>query len=180
MGKYFIKDGYKENLNNLYYDDAPADDVIWQPDVYRYVVDYARRCGIKNIVDIGSGNGDKLIDYRDEFNITFIDFGANLDIIKGRFQSSKGAHTYIDQNFEENFPNIETRTIKNAVVICSDVIEHIRDMANLGDALARYSQLARLLVVSTPERLRHYGFDQNGIPSNPCHVREWRLHELAA
>lgn len=180
MGKYFIKDDYTENLNNAYYDDAPADGAIWQPDVYRYAVDYAKRHGIKNIVDIGSGNGDKLFDHKDEFNITFIDFGANLDIIKSRFKNSSGKHSYIDQDFEESFPALPSKAIKDAVVICSDVIEHIRDMNNLCQALVAYSKEARLLVISTPERYRLYGFDQSGIPANPCHVREWRLHELEA
>lgn len=180
MSQYFIKDDYTENLNNLYYDDAPADDVIWQPDVYRYAVEYAKRRGIKNIVDIGSGNGDKLLDYKDEFSITFIDFGANLEIIKSKFKASKGKHSYINQDFEESFPELPTKIIKDAVVICSDVVEHIRNMDNLCKALVAYSKTARLLMVSTPERYRLYGFDQSGIPTNPCHVREWRMHELGA
>jgi SAM-dependent methyltransferase len=180
MGKYFIKDNYVENLNNLYYDDAPADGVIWQPDVYRYAIDYAKKHGIKNIVDIGSGNGDKLFDHKDEFDITFIDFGANLNIIKDRFKASVRKHSYVDQNFEESFPDLPAKIIKDSVVICSDVIEHIRDMNNLCEALVAYSKAARLLIVSTPERYRLYGFDQSGIPTNPCHVREWRLHELEA
>lgn len=180
MGKYYVKDGYKENLKNLYYDDAPADGVIWQPDVYRYAVEYAKRHNIKNIVDIGSGNGDKMFDHKDEFDITFIDFGANLDIIKKRFKASGRTHSYIDQDFEKSFPDLPAKVIKDAVVICSDVVEHIRDMTNLGNALVAYSKVARLLLISTPERYRLYGFDQNGIPANPCHVREWRMHELAA
>lgn len=180
MAKYFIKDNYKENLNNLYYNDAPADGVVWQPDVYRYAVAYAKRQGIKNIIDIGSGNGDKLLEYKDQFDITFIDFGANLDIIKSKFQSSSGKHSYIDQDFEESFPKLPTKIIKEAVVVCSDVIEHIRDMTSLGIALVTYSKQSRMLIISTPERRRLYGFDQNGIPTNPCHVREWRMHELSA
>ncbi len=178
MSQYFIKDNYTENLNNLYYDDAPADGAVWQPDVYRYAAAYAKSHGIKNIIDIGSGNGDKLLAHRDELNITFIDFGTNLDTIKEKFRSSKAKHTYIDQNFEESFPELPAKVIKDAVVICSDVVEHIRDMDNLGKALTMYSNAARLLIISTPERYRLYGFDQSGIPANSCHVREWRMHEL--
>lgn len=180
MGKYFIKDGYKENLDNLYYDDNPSDNITWQPDVYRYAIAYAKKHKIKNIIDIGSGNGDKLYDYRDEFNITFIDFGANLDIIKEKFSSSKGDHAYIDQDFEQSFPDLPMKTIKNSIIICSDVIEHIRDMKNLCTALVNYSKVTRMLVVSTPDRDRLYGYDHDGIPNNLCHVREWKLQELDA
>lgn len=178
MGKYFVKDSYKENVENQYYDDTLSDNVIWQPDVYRYAIEYAKKHGINNIIDIGSGNGDKLYDYRDDFNITFIDFGANLDIIKGKFNGSNGDHSYINQDFEDSFPALPKKIIKNSVVICSDVIEHIRDMDNLGDALASYSKITRLLIVSTPDRERLYGYDHDGKPTNPFHVREWKISEL--
>jgi len=178
MSAYFIKNNYKENLKNLYYDDNPSDNVIWQPDVYRFAIEYAKKHKIKNIIDIGSGNGDKLLDYKDKFNITFIDYGANLEIIKQKFNNSKKRHLYLEQNFEESFPELPLKKIKDSVVICSDVIEHIRDMNNLCEALIKYSKLTRMLAVSTPDRERLYGFDHDGVPTNKCHVREWRIDEL--
>lgn len=178
MNKYFIKKGYRENLANLYYSDNPTDNVIWQPDVYEYALKYAKKHNIKNIIDIGSGNGDKLYEHRDNFDITFIDFGSNLDTIKNKFKNSSRRHAYIEQDFEKSFPSIPVKTIKNSIIICSDVIEHIRNMDYLTTALVKYSKLTRLLVISTPDRERLYGFNQNGIPTNLCHVREWRLEEL--
>lgn len=178
MKTYFVKDSYNANLQNAYYDDAPDDGIIWQPDVYRHAVEYAKTHNIKHIVDIGSGNGEKLEAYKNDFNITFIDFGANLDTIHDKFKDSNKAHSYIDQNFEDSFPALDSKVIKNAVVICSDVIEHIRIMENLTKALVEYSKTARLLLISTPDREKMYGYDQDGQPLNPCHVREWRLEEL--
>jgi 2-polyprenyl-3-methyl-5-hydroxy-6-metoxy-1,4-benzoquinol methylase len=178
MNKYFIKDGYRENLDNSYYSDNLSDNIIWQPDVYSYAIEYAKKHNIKNIIDIGSGNGDKLYKHRNAFDITFIDFGSNLETIKNKFKNSSRRHTYIEQDFEKSFPNISVKTIKNSIIICSDVIEHIRNMDHLCAALANYSKATRLLVVSTPDRERLYGFNQNGIPANLCHVREWRLDEL--
>jgi hypothetical protein len=116
--------------------------------------------------------------YKDRFDITFIDFGTNLEIIRKKFKNSAGKHVYIDQNFEQAFPKLDNKTLSNAIVICSDVVEHIRKMEHLLDALVELSKKSRLLLVSTPERERLYGYDQSGAPENKCHVREWKLEEL--
>lgn len=178
MTNYGIRSGYTANLQNLYYNDEPDNGIIWQPDVYEYAIAFAREHKIPNIIDIGSGNGEKLERYKDEFTITFIDFGANLDTIRSKFKASRKKHRYVDQNFEKDFPKLEASLVQSAVVICSDVIEHIRDFACLTTALVDYSTQAKLLLISTPERYRMYGFDQSGPPLNKCHVREWRLEEL--
>ena len=174
-----IKKNYKPNFENSYYDDAPEDGMTWQPDVYEYAVAYAKQNNVQSIIDIGSGNGEKLIAYKDDFNITFIDFGLNLEGIKQKFKKSTKAHIYIDQNFEESFPGIKPSIVKNSIVICSDVIEHVRELKYLVNALVVFSKSAKLVMISTPERIRTYGFDQNGIPNNACHVREWSLNEMA-
>lgn len=180
MSGYNIKKDYKANLQNDYYSDVNEEDVIWQPDVYGYAIEFARNNGIKNIIDIGSGNGEKLEAFKDEFAITFVDFGSNLDVVKKLFKKSKKKHTFVEQNFEEKFPALPEKIIKDSVVICSDVIEHIRDFTYLLDALVRYSRMTNLLIVSTPERERTYGYDQDGEPLNRCHVREWNKDELKA
>jgi hypothetical protein len=178
MNKYYIREGYEENLNNNYYDDSPEKGVIWQPDVYEYAVQYAKLHKIINIIDIGSGNGEKLLKYKDDFKITFIDFGSNLEVIKKKFNGSLQKHTYINQNFEEAFPKLSAELLIDSIVICSDVIEHIRNLDNLLKGLVELSKKTNLLMISTPERQRLYGYDHSGIPNNKCHVREWKIEEL--
>lgn len=175
---YGIRKDYESNLNNDYYSDEPETGVTWQPDVYDRAIKYAKSNNIQNIIDIGSGNGEKLVKFKNDFNITFIDFGPNLDTIKSKFNKSSKEHFYIDQDFEEAFPELEQAVIEDSVIICSDVVEHIRKLDNLADALVEYSQKCRLMFISTPERQLLYGYDRLKNPANKCHVREWKLEEL--
>lgn len=175
LTNYGIKHGYVPRLNNAYYDDFTGT-TIWQPDVYTALIKLARRRGIKTIIDIGSGNGEKLVPYKDEFKFIFVDFGTNLDVIKKNI-GVKG-NEFIDQDFEKGFPVFPKKVLQDAMVICSDVIEHMRDPEILAGALATFSHTAPFVLISTPDRPRTRGINHFGPPNNHTHVREWAVEEL--
>src|SRR6185436_4693782 len=62
----------------------------------------------------------------------------------------------------------------------SDVLEHLCNPHHLILNLVMMLTCAPLLVLSTPDRLRTYGYDHSGEPSNKHHTREWTLDELTA
>lgn len=175
MSDYAIKKGYKARLKNEYYDDFTGD-TVWQPDVYTAAIELARKSGSKTIIDIGSGNGLKLIPYKKEFNFIFVDFGPNLKVIEKNV--GKKGNQFIDQDFEKGFPVFKKDLLKESVVICSDVIEHMRNPDILTESLVKLSMDAPFIVVSTPDRLRTRGVEHFGPPQNQTHVREWSMEEL--
>lgn len=175
VDNYGIKAGYSSRLDNAYYDDFTGD-TVWQPDVYTALISLARRAGISTIIDIGSGNGEKLIDYKDEFKFIFVDFGPNLDVIKKNI--GEEGNQYIDQDFEKGFPKFSKKVLSSSMVICSDVIEHMRNPQILAAALADFSKDAPFVLVSTPDRPRTRGIQHFGPPDNHTHVREWAAEEL--
>ena len=68
--------------------------------------------------------------------------------------------------------------LEQAVIICSDLIEHLRDPTSLVSLLKEWLRFARLGIISTPERDVRWGVKHNGPPPNLHHIREWNAEEL--
>jgi len=168
--KYFIKDNYVENLSPDYYQDIPAG-IEYQHYVYQLAAYLAAKGNKKYIIDLGSGNGEKLIKYFSEFDIITVDFGSNSSFVSNKFQ-------HISFNFNDGLPDIDIEILANSVVIASDVIEHIIEPQNFIDGLQKWSKIVPYLIISTPERNIVRGFSDYGPPSNLAHVREWSIQEF--
>jgi hypothetical protein len=68
-----------------------------------------------------------------------------------------------------------------AIIICADVIEHLRRPEHLLERLqAALDDGAHLVLLSTPERDLWWGFAHRGPPPNEGHVREWNSAEFNA
>ncbi|MFX8441102.1 hypothetical protein ABTL81_19185, partial [Acinetobacter baumannii] len=69
---------------------APHNNVVWQPDVYAEARVVADQCGIRRIVDVGCGNGEKLIHFfpSEQFQTTGLDFHGSLALASGTFPSA--------------------------------------------------------------------------------------------
>lgn len=170
MNNYFIKECYKSNLNPDYYQDVPQN-IEYQHHVYQLASYLAKRSGAKYVIDLGSGNGNKLVKYFGDFNIITVDFGDNSSYVNNKFK-------HIQFNFDNGLPNIGEEVLKNSVVIASDVIEHLINPNNFTFGLSEWSKLAKYVVISTPDRDIARGFDDMGHPANLAHVREWNLSEF--
>lgn len=177
---FFIKRGYQARSKPEYFVDkatAAGHPIVWQPEVYEWAKNLANQLGCKRIIDLGSGNGEKLSKMHPEFEIIGVDFGANLDYCRKHYPSGK----WLEANFDEGDAvtvDLSKEVIAESVVICSDVIEHLVNPLPLLRGLRSLLEDAPIAVLSTPERLLAHGFQASGPPRNPCHTREWRLGEL--
>lgn len=66
----------------------------------------------------------------------------------------------------------------DAIVICADVIEHIKDPHKLPRQLSDISHICPFLLISTPDRDKYRGKNHNGPSPNTAHIREWLFDEF--
>lgn len=170
---FCIRAGYQINPNPIYCDDTYIDR-IYQPDVYKLARKWMLDTGATTLIDVGCGQGHKLKNL--PYSVIGIDTGLNLEVCRKLMPRS----TWIDCDLEKEFPVLDADTLSNSVVICADVIEHLVDPTILIRALTNYSQYAKAVIISTPDRDVVYGYDHNGPPFNPGHVREWNISEFLA
>lgn len=176
-----IKRGYRARPAPDYYSDTErpgVGEIIWQPEVYETAVRLARGLGRGHILDIGCGSGEKLAALHPEFKIIGVDYGGNLEHCQQKYPY--GQWLVADFEKSETLP-IEKEVLRDCVIVCSDVIEHLVDPRPLLRLISHLLEDAAVALISTPERnLKETGLLDNGPPQNPHHVREWTLPELAA
>ena len=173
ISNFCIKTGYRPNLNPTYYLDTPAG-IIYQPDVYAIAAFIAERSEITTILDVGSGNGIKLVTLAERHNIVAVDYGNNREIIAHNLPLA----VFIEANLEHGLPELRGIDLKHTLVIAADVVEHLINPSLFLQGIAQLSQQCPWLLLSTPDRLRCRGAGDFGFPANPCHVREWALDEF--
>lgn len=169
---FFLPDNYQINPRPEYFPDN--NDLVYQPEVYELAHFLAQRSGAKYIIDIGCGSGDKLESLNRDFKVIAIDYGANLQQLGQRFPQAQT----IECDLENGLPEIDLSIIKQSVVICSDVVEHIVNPDKLLSGLSEMSKKAHFVLISTPDRTRSRGAGHMGPPNNPAHVREWTIDEF--
>lgn len=172
-GPFFLPDGYTSRSQPMYFeDDGDAAD-IWQPDVYSVAERLAVRLGATAVVDVGCGRAAKLVRLAGVAPLIGIDFGDNIAACRTLHPDHRWfeADLELDTGWADHAPD-------GALVICSDVIEHLVDPTRLLSGLRQVASRAAAVVLSSPERARTYGGSHWGPPSNPAHVREWTLEEL--
>ncbi|WP_288842463.1 methyltransferase domain-containing protein [uncultured Deefgea sp.] len=175
MKKYCLKKDYRSNYLPEYYEDETPLGLVYQPDVYRFAEHLATTSGAEIIIDIGSGNGEKLEPFvKKNFSILCFDIGSNIERLKSRFESIE----VFPVDLEMGLPDLPIEILSRAIVICSDVIEHIKEPHCLLLSLSKWSSIAKFVCISTPDRDRARGLDDIGPPLNRAHVREWSLAEF--
>ena len=170
---YNLKSSYISRDVPQYFDDILPDSIAWQADVYRLAAKLARESDVSRLVDIGCGRGEKLLTYADEFKLTGVDYGSNIQSLKEQFPQ----HTWLEFNLESAIIGALI-TLENSVVVCADVIEHLIDPTSLLETLRGATKTAKYVLISTPDRQRVHKKDHDGPPVNKYHVREWTLTEL--
>ncbi len=171
----FVKAGYRTNPTPDYYADVDPDgDIVYQPDVYPLAAHLARRCGARVIIDIGCGTGHKLAALAGEFHTVGFDYGDNIAACRAAYPGGNWEEVDLDQAVIV----LPAELLEHAVVVCSDVIEHLASPANLLWTLRTCSEQSHGVVISTPERDLVRGPDDMGPPANVAHVREWNSHEF--
>jgi 2-polyprenyl-3-methyl-5-hydroxy-6-metoxy-1,4-benzoquinol methylase len=168
---------YSRRSSNQYFVDLPTSQVegIWQPDVYPFAAALARRMGVRTIVDLGCGSGEKVAGLSDEFETIGVDFGPNLRAAREVFPHL----SWMDLDLESDLSPL-TPHLSESLVICSDVIEHLQDPRSLLRFLSASVGGLHGIVMSTPERGRARGPRDLGPPANPAHTMEWSLEEFGS
>jgi SAM-dependent methyltransferase len=170
---FCIRAGYTLNPHPAYSDDTYVDR-IYQPDVYTLALKQMQETGAATLIDVGCGQGHKLMNL--SCKVIGIDYQKNLEVCRARMPHQ----TWLEADLEREFPKLTPAVLKDSVVVCADVIEHLVDPTVLIRALTAYSKYARALVVSTPDREVVYGHNHSGPPYNSGHVREWTTDEFVA
>lgn len=180
--KNFACAGKAREINAIY-QDTPHDHVIWQPDVYAEARVIADQAGIRRIIDIGCGNGEKLVHFfpESEFQTAGLDFHGSLEIVSRTFPTRRWLECDLTSNEELFRVSHELDTGEPVLLILSDVIEHLADprplIARLRSVLMRHEQ--NRLIISTPDRSR-LGYEEADCrPENNSHLREWTIDEMA-
>ncbi len=174
--RYLIKERYAARAEPRYFADVDSG-VTFQPDVYDTAAAVARGLGARRIVDVGTGQGRKLASLHPRFELVGIDFGSNLEHARRTYPFG----TWIEADLDQPGPlPLEPEQLRGAVVVCADVIEHVKDPALLLDKLKGTLAEAGAVLLSTPERDLVRGREHRGPPGNPCHLREWSIRELDA
>ncbi|MDR3638961.1 MAG: hypothetical protein P4L84_34465 [Isosphaeraceae bacterium] len=177
---FYVKLGYASRQNPEYYFDEPAAGVTWQPMVYPFAAERAVQRGCDTIVDIGCGRAQKLARLWEEhpsWKFIGIDYGNNIQWCTNNHKFG----TWIESDLEKPGSLIKDRDLEKALVICSDVVEHLVFPGPLLDRIhLLLEQGAREAIISTPERDLTRGIDDFGPPKNSCHVREWNSQEFRA
>lgn len=169
---------YVRRLENEYFDDQNSQtDLIWQPDVYTFAQNYAKRQVFAAVVDLGSGSGTKLLNFEFDGPKIGIDLGSNLMAAKSRHPNIKWLEADLNEKLTDELKN---QIPHGSLIICSDVIEHLTKPESLLRSLQALvsSGIAKSVVMSTPERDRARGQFNFGPPDNPAHTMEWALAEF--
>jgi hypothetical protein len=150
---------------------------VYQPDVYELAGALARAAAARHIVDIGCGYADKLVRCARACGVkpVGVDYRENIAHCRKAYPDG----TWIEADLETVSERIiATDVLRKAVIVCSDVIEHLKDPMNLLRFLQACMRWAPIGVLSTPERDLTYGPGHAGPPPNRAHVREWNAAEL--
>ena len=170
MTDYCLPHGYSSRMPEEYveFDDGS----IWQPDVYPLAVKVARERGCSRLIDVGCSDGRKLLGWADEFDLVGIDLPGHMPI------SDKRAYWLCHDLDSDTVLPLHKESLTGAMIVCSDVIEHLVHPERLVAALRSALRYAGGLVLSTPDRNRVRGKGHMGPPQNPAHAREWTAEEL--
>lgn len=176
--KYFLPDNYQIRENNAHDDERKHTDQ-YQLEVYLFTKTFMKDRGYRKVIDVGCGSGYKLVHHLGEFDTLGIETEPCYSFLK---------ETYPDRNWhisgepEISFPSDH---LDAEMVLCVDVIEHIRDPKLLIDYLL--SLKFKHCIISTPDRhvlsehpkyRERYSSAKFGPPINKTHVREWGYDEF--
>ena len=166
---------------NEVYEDYPTE-TVWQPDAYAEAADLAHTIDADEVVDFGCGSGEKLRHFfaSGSRRLVGVDFRGSMAY--ARSQSSAVEWTDCNLGLWSDLAAVAATfsSRRPRVLIASDVIEHLSDPRPLVGTLRQLllQHPASRLILTTPDRHRMHGAGADGIPTNVCHAREWRLEEL--
>lgn len=154
------------------------DDTIYQPLVYKSAFELVKKTNAKYLIDIGCGDGSKVEavkNYKEDCIVILIDHEYIINNVVKKYDGAQ----YISADFDISIPEVDEEVLKDAVIVCSDVIEHLAKPEILLEFFFRCKKSVKAIVLSTPDRVEERGYFDYGPPANPYHVREWTQDEFS-
>lgn len=149
----------------------------WQPEVYLAAEALIAALPARRVIDVGCGNGAKLIPLARRCPTIGIDRGANL----ARARATAPALDWREHDLQGDAAlPVTADELAGSLVINADVLEHLPDPHKLLAQLRAAHEQAELILLSTPERHLTRGLRDPGPPGNPAHIQEWTVRELGA
>jgi SAM-dependent methyltransferase len=178
MNDYFVKAGYVHNLDATSYDPDSSGEVYWTQQrlgmagkyqfyVYQFARQLMEENGFTSVADVGCGPAVKSgLFFSDEsHDVVLFDQKSVAEVAKTHVPSAE----FVDVDLEHcQVPIGRTYDL----VICADVLEHLKSPIPCIDFCKRLCSPGGRLVFSTPERDRLRGLDASE-SGHPQHVREW-------
>lgn len=175
-GPYFLPVGYRSRDRPLYDHKRQEEQTEWQRAVYTTAAWIGESLQSLRVIDVGCGNGEKLVDLYPRFEVIGIDYGENLRRCRERYEFG----TWLEHDLDVDEPLPLSAEVERSIIVCADVIEHLLRPERLLMHLREALEHADAAVISTPERVLTHGSREMGPPPNPAHVREWALDEFTA
>jgi len=177
----FAANGVAREINSIY-EDTAQNNVVWQPDVYAEARSLAARNNIRRIIDVGCGNGQKLVHFfpNEMYETIGLDFDGSLKLACKEFPQARWIECNLSSHPDLSRVFLDLESTDPTLIIFSDVIEHLPDpravLAHVRNMLTRHD--SNRLILSTPDRdmLSYKTYDEP--PENMAHVREWTIDEL--
>jgi 2-polyprenyl-3-methyl-5-hydroxy-6-metoxy-1,4-benzoquinol methylase len=162
---YDIKAGYRHAHHIETFDDRLNTDQ-WQRGVYELAQSQFNEMKGKSVIDVGCGSAYKLMEMFGNHDTIGIELTDTCHWLSGKYPGRK----WVD------FEGADPSDMNADIVICSDVIEHVKNPDQLMEFLKEIR--FRQLVISTPERNIVRGKWDFGPPENTTHYREWNGEEF--
>ncbi len=173
----FLRKGYKCRSEPLYFDEEFVQNkgLVHRPLVYPFAAYLAERFGSSWLVDFGCGKAYNLALLSDKFRTLGIDCGENIYYCRNKYKLGK----WIEWNFEnEEIIPVSSKTARKAVVVCSELIEHLMNPIPLINNIKHILSYSPVAVMTTPNRNIVPSCNDSSPLVNPHHVRGWNLEEF--
>lgn len=182
MDTFGIDPSYRTNSRVAGLDPRPAEsywnagrirNAAWyQYPVYQFAAQLIARRSISRVIDVGCGAGIKLASLQTRFpRVEFVGIDQG-EAVAFCLKTHRFGQWLVD-----DFDRPATGAPSGDLVICSDVIEHVRNPDTLLAYLKARLRPGGCLLLSTPDRDALHGPGCRECP-NPSHVREWNIQEF--
>ncbi|MDP4130580.1 MAG: methyltransferase domain-containing protein [Bacteroidota bacterium] len=118
------------------------------------------------MIDVGCGSAYKLVHLFENYSTLGIELSDTYNWLTEKYPDKKWM----------SYEHANPAELNGDLVICSDVIEHIKNPDEMMDFLQKMH--FRFLILSTPERDEVRGNNDFGPPENTAHYREWNKREF--
>jgi glycosyltransferase involved in cell wall biosynthesis/SAM-dependent methyltransferase len=181
--RYFLPWRYEQNpvktsaaSGKEYWDGASRQRDRYQEPVYRWAARLIREDRSAPVVDVGCGTGAKLIGIVSKAtdDIVGVDQAAAIEVAR----RAHPTRTWLSGDLGDPALWRSIKELRPALMICADVIEHVRDPRDLLWRMKGALPPTGRLLISTPDRSRMEEGHGLGPPSNEWHVREWTSEEF--